>query len=131
MLDALKKQYDYIVVDTPPVGIVTDAIRSFQDSDYAFYITRADHSPRTFISYINNLAESKSLTNLSLVLNGMDESSGKYGYGYGYHYGYSYGYGQTYGYRDYVNTKDYYDDPNLNKRKTTLKNLFGRKRKKR
>ncbi|MEA3447542.1 MAG: polysaccharide biosynthesis tyrosine autokinase [Bacteroidota bacterium] len=130
MLDALKKQYDYIVVDTPPVGIVTDAIRSFQDSDYAFYITRADHSPRTFISYINNLAESKSLTNLSLVLNGMDESSGKYGYGYGYHYGYSYGYGQSYGYRDYVNTKDYYDDPNLKKRKITLKNLFRRKRNK-
>ncbi|MGC9330880.1 MAG: GumC family protein [Bacteroidales bacterium] len=132
ILDALKKQYDYIVVDTPPVGIVTDAIRSFQDSDYAFYVIRVDHSPRTFLSYINNLAESKSLNNLSLILNGMDESSGKYGYGYGYHYGYSsYGYGQSYGYREYLtNTKDYYDDLVLKKRKLTLKNLFRRKRKK-
>ncbi len=130
ILEELKKQYDYIVIDTPPVGIVTDAIRSFQDSDYAFYITRADHSPRTFISYINNLANSKSLTNLSLILNGMNESSGKYGYGYGYHYGYSYGYGQTYGYREYVKSNDYYDDPHIKKRKFTIKNPFRRKRRK-
>lgn len=128
MLEKLKNKYDYIVIDTPPVGIVTDAIRSFQDSDYAFYIMRADHSPRTFISYINNLAESKSLNNLSLILNGMDESSGKYGYGYGYHYGYSYGYGQTYGYREYVKSNEYYDDPNIKKRKSLFRNPFKRKK---
>jgi capsular exopolysaccharide synthesis family protein len=128
-LAELKKTYDFIVIDTPPVGIVTDAIRSFQDSDYALYITRASHSPRTFLSYINNLAESKNLNNLSLVLNGMDESSGKYGYGYGYHYGYSYGYGQSYGYRDYVRSNEYYDEPLKRKRTFNLRGLFKRKKK--
>ncbi|MFP4662826.1 MAG: polysaccharide biosynthesis tyrosine autokinase [Bacteroidales bacterium] len=129
MLEDLKQSYDFIVIDTPPVGIVTDAIRSFQDSDYALYITRASHSPRTFISYINNLAESKSLTNLSLILNGMDESSGKYGYGYGYHYGYSYGYGPSYGYKDYIKSNDYYDEPGRKRRRFSLKRIFNKKRK--
>jgi len=129
-LAELKKTYDFIVIDTPPVGIVTDAIRSFQDSDYALYITRASHSPRTFLSYINNLAESKNLTNLSLVLNGMDESSGKYGYGYGYHYGYSYGYGQSYGYRDYVRSNEYYDEPLKRKRTFRLGRWFKKRKRK-
>jgi tyrosine-protein kinase Etk/Wzc len=129
MMDKLKETYDYIIIDTPPIGIVTDAIKSFQDADYAFYVIKADQSPRTFISYINNLADNKSLKNLSLILNGMDERSGKYGYGYGYHYGYSYGYGRTYGYREYVNGNEYYDDPTLRKHKRFKpKNPFKRKR---
>lgn len=110
-LDNLKKEFDFIVIDTPPIGIVTDAIRSYQNADYSIYITRAGHSPRTFISYINKLSESKIVNNLSLVLNGVEESSGKYGYGYGYNYGYSYGYGYSYSYNNYVNKQNYYDEP--------------------
>jgi len=122
LLDELKKRYDYIVIDTPPIGIVTDAIRSYQNADYSIYITRAGHSPRTFISYINKLSESKIVNNLSLVLNGVEESSGKYGYGYGYNYGYSYGYGYSYSYSEYINNQNYYDEP-IKKKKSLLRFL--------
>ncbi|MGM0649370.1 MAG: tyrosine-protein kinase family protein, partial [Bacteroidota bacterium] len=128
MIETLKNKYDYIVIDTPPVGIFTDAVRSFQDSDYVFYLLRADHSPRTFISYINNLAENKSLKNLSLILNGMEESAGKYGYGFGYHYGYPYTYAQNYGYREYIKTNEDSDQPGSPI--TLIKNLFKSKKNK-
>lgn len=127
LLDNLKKHFDFVIIDTPPVGIVTDAIRSYQNSDYSLYITRASHSPRTFISYINKLHNSKIINNLNLVLNGVEESSGKYGYGYGYNYGYSYGYGQSYGYRDYTKQNDYYDVPP--KKRKSLWNFLKNKKK--
>jgi capsular exopolysaccharide synthesis family protein len=127
LLADLKKRFDFIIIDTPPVGIVTDAIRSYQNSDYSLYIARAGRSPRTFISYINKLHDSKIVNNLNLVLNGVEESAGKYGYGYGYNYGYSYGYGHSYGYRDYAKQNDYYDEPP--KERKSLRKFFKKKKK--
>jgi tyrosine-protein kinase Etk/Wzc len=123
LLSYLKERYDFIVIDTPPVGVVTDAIRSYQSADYGLYIMRASHSPRTFLAYINNFVQSRDIQNMSLILNGVDESASKYGYGYGYNYSYSYGYRYTYGYANYIKQNDYYDEPPREK-KSVINKLF-------
>lgn len=105
LLEELKQSYDIIIIDTPPIGIVSDAIFSFQRADLPIYVSRANYSKRVFINNINYLYEQKSIQNLSVVLNGISIVSSKYGYGYsGYGYGYSgygYGYGFGYGYYSY------------------------------
>ncbi len=103
-LNELKENYDFIVIDTPPVGVVTDAIRSFKQADYTLYVTRANQSPRTFLSYINNLAENQHLPKLNLILNGIEKNSAQYGYGY------NYGYGYAYGVNNYVKNAGYYTE---------------------
>ncbi|RLD63337.1 MAG: hypothetical protein DRJ01_04005 [Bacteroidetes bacterium] len=87
LLDTLKKQYDYIIIDTPPIGIVTDAMDNIQKADYPIYVIKANSSKRYFINNINNLYKNKNLTNLSVILNGirLQASNMKYGYGYGYY----------------------------------------------
>lgn len=105
LLEELKQEYDIIIIDTPPIGIVSDAIFSFQRADLPIYVSRANYSKRMFINNINYLHEQHSIKNLSVILNGISIVSSKYGYGYsGYGYGYSgygYGYGFGYGYYSY------------------------------
>ncbi|MCK5822585.1 MAG: polysaccharide biosynthesis tyrosine autokinase [Bacteroidales bacterium] len=87
MLDSLKDNYDYIIIDTPPIGIVTDALDNIQKADYPIYVLKANCSKRYFINNINNLYKNKNLNNLSVILNGISlkASNMKYGYGYGYY----------------------------------------------
>ncbi len=87
MISYLKNNYDYIIIDTPPIGIVTDAMDNIQKADYPIYVMRANSSKRYFINNINNLFKEKKLNNLSIILNGinMQTSNMKYGYGYGYY----------------------------------------------
>ncbi|MBE9468820.1 MAG: polysaccharide biosynthesis tyrosine autokinase [Bacteroidetes bacterium] len=87
MLNSLKNDYDYIIIDTPPIGIVTDAMDNIQKADYPIYVMKANSSKRYFINNINNLFKEKKLNRLSIVLNGIDlhVSNIKYGYGYGYY----------------------------------------------
>jgi tyrosine-protein kinase Etk/Wzc len=111
----LKQKYDFIIIDTPPIGIVTDAMMSYQMADYPIYVTRSEVSPKAFIEHINDFAESSKLKNLSIVLNGIEGGNSNYGYGYkygyGYRYGYSrYGYGYGYGYTEYMKNNNYYSD---------------------
>jgi tyrosine-protein kinase Etk/Wzc len=103
VIDYLKQKYDIIICDTPPVGIVSDGIPLMQRADYPLYILRANYSRKMFITQINKLIADNKVTNLSVILNGVELSKIKYGYGYGYSYGYGYGYGYSYGY-------GYYDD---------------------
>ncbi|MCQ2959682.1 MAG: polysaccharide biosynthesis tyrosine autokinase [Bacteroidales bacterium] len=105
LLEELKQEYDIIIIDTPPIGIVSDAIFSFQRADLPIYVSRANYSKRMFINNINYLYGQDSIKNLSVILNSVSIVSSKYGYGYsGYGYGYSgygYGYGFGYGYYSY------------------------------
>jgi tyrosine-protein kinase Etk/Wzc len=103
LINQLKQMYDIIICDTPPVGIVSDGIPVIQKADYPLYILRANYSRKMFIVQINKLMTDNKVTNLSVILNGVELSRIKYGYGYGYSYGYGYGYGYSYGY-------GYYDD---------------------
>ncbi len=108
LLEELKTEYDIIIIDTPPIGIVSDAIFSFQRADLPIYVSRANYSKRMFINNINYLYEQSSIHNLSVILNGVSIVSSKYGYGYSnskYGYsGYGYGYGFGYGYYSYDKT---------------------------
>jgi capsular exopolysaccharide synthesis family protein len=112
-IDELRQTYEFIIIDTPPIGIVTDAMISYQMADYPLYVTRAGVSPKAFIEHINDFAETSKLNNLSIVLNGVEGGVNSYGYGYkygyGYRYGYSkYGYGYGYGYTEYMKNNNYY-----------------------
>ncbi|MFO7868087.1 MAG: polysaccharide biosynthesis tyrosine autokinase [Bacteroidales bacterium] len=115
LLKILKEEYDIIIIDTPPIGIVSDAIYSFKRADLPIYITRANYSKRNFINNVNYLFEEKSIKNISIALNAVEIVTSKYGYGYkgyGYsNYGHGYGYGFGYGYYSYEDT---YDEDNKN-----------------
>jgi tyrosine-protein kinase Etk/Wzc len=83
----LRANFDYIIIDAPPVGIVTDAQILEQQSDSTFYIIRHDFSLRSHLPLINTLYKENKFKNLNLVLNSVSERGGyNYGYGYGYSY---------------------------------------------
>jgi len=97
-IEKLKKIYDIIIIDNPPVGLVTDGIPVLQKADYPIYIFKANYSRKNFVQNVEKLIRENNLKKLSVVLNAVDskrnEYSNRYGYGYGYGYGgYGYGYG--------------------------------------
>lgn len=122
VLNQIKQHYDYVLVDTAPVGLVTDTLQIAKHVDISIYMCRADYTPKASFNLINNLAEEKKLPNMCVAINGIDLSEKKYGYYYGYgkygkygrygHYGKGSSYG-TYGsYGDY--SKSHYGNENDN-----------------
>lgn len=84
LINNLKKEYDYIIIDTPPIGKVADAfsLRNYVDS--TLYIVRSNYTNKSEIKIINDITESKKLESLMIVLNDMKmEKYGEYSYGYG------------------------------------------------
>jgi capsular exopolysaccharide synthesis family protein len=90
MIEELKTQYDYIVVDTAPTLLVTDTLLISKHADVTAYIIRADFTDKKLLKHIKDLKSEKKINSMGLVLNGVKE---KGAYGYGYNYGYGYGYG--------------------------------------
>ncbi|KIC03427.1 MULTISPECIES: exopolysaccharide transport family protein [unclassified Flavobacterium] len=82
-IDELKKKYDYIILDTPPVGLVSDSLELAQYSDVTLYIVRQNYTKKDMITLLNNRVKRGELTNASIVLNGF-ENKAKYGTTYGY-----------------------------------------------
>lgn len=101
MMMQLKKNYDYIILDTPPVGLVSDALELAQFCDVTLYIVRQNFTKKEMLTLLNNRTKRGELNNVSIIFNGY-ENKAKYGvgYGYGYGYGYSYGYGYGSGYHE-------------------------------
>ena len=95
LLDELKKSYDYILMDTPPVGLVTDALILMNYSDITFTVVRANYTRKEFIRNLDRLSKEHSHNHVGMILNGV-EIGDKYGYGYGVSYGYGYGNGKYY-----------------------------------
>jgi capsular exopolysaccharide synthesis family protein len=89
-MEELKKKYDYIILDTPPVGLVTDAVELSMFADVTLYIMRQNFTKKEMVTMLNNRVKREELVNVSIVLNGF-ENKAKYGYGYSYGYGYGYG----------------------------------------
>jgi tyrosine-protein kinase Etk/Wzc len=106
LLEDLRKVYDYIIIDTPPVGIVSDAMMLMNYADINVFILRENYSKKDYIKTINEYYSQGKVKNLCIILNDAGTNQ-RYGYGYGYSYGY-YGYG-------------YYDDEQKKKR------FFGKK----
>ena len=82
--DLLRQHFDYIIVDTAPVGLVTDTLQIAKVCDTTVYVCRADYTPKENFEMINGLAFSKKMPKMSIVVNGIDMSKKKNGYYYGY-----------------------------------------------
>lgn len=106
----LKDKYDYIMIDTAPVGLVTDTLQIGRVANATIYVCRADYTPKASFGMINALTMEEKLPNMAMVLNGVDMSKKKYSYYYGYgkygKYG-RYGYGSGYSYGKYGNYGNY------------------------
>ena len=85
MLTELKKRYDFIVIDTPPIGVVSDAFILLNQSDVNLYVVRQGYSRLEFLKTLDDLYTDGKIPNASIVLNDSDFSTGS---GYGHHYGY-------------------------------------------
>ena len=119
IIEILKEKYDYIMIDTAPVGLVTDTLQIARVTNVSVCMCRADYTPKASFAMINSLAKEEKLPNMAMVLNGVDMSKRKYSYYYGYgkygkygrygrYGGYSYG---SYGnYGNYSNS--HYGDKN-------------------
>jgi Mrp family chromosome partitioning ATPase len=97
LLEELKKEYDFVMVDTAPTLLVTDTTLIANLSDLLVYVTRANHTDKNLLHFINELKALKKIKNAGIVLNNVGEQKG-YGYKYGYSYSYKYNYGYGYGY---------------------------------
>ncbi|MCR4809757.1 MAG: polysaccharide biosynthesis tyrosine autokinase [Prevotella sp.] len=120
VLDLLYEKYDYIILDTAPVGLVTDTLQLARYANVSCLVCRADYTPKANLALLDSLAGENKLPNACVVLNGVDMSKRKYGYYYGYgrygkygRYGYGkYGYGK-YGYGNYGSyASSHYGDKN-------------------
>ena len=93
-VDRLKKEFDYVILDTAPIGMVTDTQLISRVADMSIYVCRAGYTPKAGYLFINELRDHKKLPNLCTIINDVNIKTGKYGYGtYG-----KYGYGRTYVY---------------------------------
>ena len=128
IINLLKEKYDYIMIDTAPVGLVTDTLQIARVADASIYMCRADYTPKSSFNFINALANEKKFPNMAIVLNGIDMSKRKYSYYYGYggygKYG-GYGrasYGTSYGqYGNYGNYGNYANSHYGNKHDDSIK----------
>jgi len=94
LFEWLREHYDDIIVDTPPVSIVTDAIILSRLVDVTLYVVRQGYTPKTILPFMKNLEEEQHFPKLNIVFNGIEK--GRYGYS-----GYT-----SYGYGDYIESKE-------------------------
>jgi tyrosine-protein kinase Etk/Wzc len=111
------KNFDFIIVDTPPIAVVTDALLLTSIADAYLYIVRQNYSSKNVIKLIEDAKKDNNLHNMGIILNEVEIKRG-YGYSYGYGYGYGYGIGQG-----YYDDSQYQKKSILNKIKTYFKRL--------
>ena len=117
IFELARQAYDYIIVDTAPIGLVTDTMGIGRIADASIFVCRADYTAKRSIEMLNALAEEKKLPNMSIVINGIDMSKRKNSYYYGYgqygkygrysrygSYGHSYGHSYYGSYGNYTNS---------------------------
>lgn len=106
-IEILKKHFDYVLLDTAPIGMVTDTQLIARVADLSVYICRADYTHKSHYELINDLKKDHKLPNICTLINciNMNQRKNGYYYGYGkygkygkYGYGKKYGYGYGYGY---------------------------------
>jgi capsular exopolysaccharide synthesis family protein len=112
-----KERYDFIIIDSPPLAIVSDALLLNVHADHLLFLVRQNYTQKDFLKSVNEFYNSGRLENMSIVLNDIYKS----GMGYGYGSGYAYGYGYSYSYGSKKNGYGYYDEQS-----TPDKNLWNR-----
>jgi tyrosine-protein kinase Etk/Wzc len=108
LINEYKEVYDYIILDTPPIGLVADGLDIMNHADIVLYVARQNVTKKNFLNLINEIYQKEKTKNIGLVFNDVNFAAvygygyGSYGYGYGYGggygAGYGYGYGSSYGY---------------------------------
>lgn len=98
MIDTLKEDFDYIIIDCPPIEVVADAQIIDRYADRTFFVIRAGLLERSMLPELDRLYEDKKYRNMAFILNGTRNDQGRYGYSHSYRYGYGYGYGYGYNY---------------------------------
>ncbi len=111
-INQAKKQFDYIIIDTPPVAIVTDALLVSSLTDFYLFVVRQRFTSKNTLALIEDLHRNENIKSIGVVMNDIS-LSGHYGYGlrYGYTAGYGYSYGYSY-YGDYTYSKYGYSEKN-------------------
>ncbi|MBI4645940.1 MAG: polysaccharide biosynthesis tyrosine autokinase [Bacteroidia bacterium] len=122
LIEKIKKDFEYIIIDTPPISIVTDAIQLSAYSDTTIFLVRHNFTNRGALKLIDGLHNIKLFGNINIVINDvpLNTLAGYYAYSYGYAYKYGYGYNYNYYYSD-----DYAELKNETKSRKLLKRLFG------
>ena len=100
LLVELKKQYDIIVLDTPPIGLVSDALELLQYADFNMLVVRQGKTVKNALANVNDLYQDGKIKNIGIIFNDVDFRKLDYGYGYRYGYNYRYGYYYQYGYEE-------------------------------
>lgn len=90
LVESLKPHYDYIILDTAPLMLVTDSFLIADVADATVYVTRSGHTEKELITFVNHQIKDKKIKNVGFVLNDVSKRNSGYGYGYGYKYGYGY-----------------------------------------
>jgi len=120
LIEELQEMFDVIIMDTAPIGLVSDALILSQYSDINMFIIRQSYTVKDQIRLFDNLYKEKKIRNSAIIFNGVEHLK-QYGYGYGYGYGGSYGYGYQY-------TNEYYaDEPQKKKKKRKLVDILFKK----
>lgn len=88
LIESLKPHYDYIVLDTAPLMLVTDSLLIADVADVTLYVTRSGYTEKKLISFANTQIGQSKIKNAAFVLNDVDNTNSSYGYGYKYGYGY-------------------------------------------
>lgn len=89
MVESLKPHYDYIILDTAPLMLVTDSFLIADVADVTVYVTRSRHTEKELIKFANHQIKDKKIHNVGFVLNDVSKRNSGYGYGYKYGYGYN------------------------------------------
>lgn len=91
LIERLRKEYEYVIIDTPPLGLLADWFIMSQFIDAGVYIVRHNYTRKPLLKKLSDLYKEKKVVNMSIVINDISQKSAGYGYGYG-SYGYDYGY---------------------------------------
>ncbi len=86
LISHLRERFDIVIIDTPPIGLVTDSLIISEHVDASLYIIRQSKTPKNYLSTIADIYLNNKMKKLSIVFNGINRNLGNYGYGYGYGY---------------------------------------------
>lgn len=102
IINKAKTEFDYVIIDTPPAGLLSDSVYLIQNVDASIFVLNTKSSTKKVINFLEEVIEANSIKNVLLLLNGIARPAKRYyyqGYGYSYGYGYGYGYGKGKGYK--------------------------------
>ena len=97
-INELKKEYKYLIIDTPPIGLVTDGLILMEHSDINIYVVRQNYTTKEMVKNFDEMVTNNNIPKINLIINGISTDKSSYGYGYGY--------GDTYGYGYYDDSKN-------------------------